>query len=270
LAIREYAKRTNEFVVIGGGLLGLEFAACLRKLGKRVRIIEINTRLLPHQLDQEGAALLKEKLEALNIHPLLGVKTKEVLGKEIVSGVALDDGNEISGGLVLIAAGIRSNTDLATSAGIKVNRGVIVDQHMQTSADDVYAAGDVAEFDGKVYGIIPPSIEQAKIAASNIVGKKQVYRGTVQTTSLKIAGISVTSMGTVNPEDDRYEEIRSINKQGGIYKKIVVDQGKIVGAIILGGRKGAAGIKRLMDQGVDITKYKEAILEEDFNFRQII
>jgi nitrite reductase (NADH) large subunit len=270
IAVRERAKQTSKLIIIGGGLLGLEFATCLRKLGKEVEIIELSTRLLPNQLDREGATLLKSKLEALNIHPILGVGTKEILGKESVDGVALDDGKKVAGGLVLIAAGIKSNTDLANAAGIRVNRGVIVDPQLQTSANEVYAAGDVAEFNGTVYGIIPPSIDQARIAAANIAGKQeQVYTGTVKTTSLKIAGISLTSMGTVNVEGTPYEVISKINKQEGIYKRIILDQGKIVGAILLGERKGAADIKRIMDQGLDVTEYEEIILENDFDFRQI-
>jgi nitrite reductase (NADH) large subunit len=270
LAIKEYAEKTSKVIVIGGGLLGLEFAASLKKLGKKVDVVEINSRLLPNELDQDGATILKEKLEALNIHPFLGVQTKEILGKNAVSGVLLDDGEELSGGLILIAAGIKSNVDLAAEAGIRVNRGVIVDQHLRTSDNDIYAAGDIAEFNGRVYGIIPPAIEQAKVASANVLGENQVYKGTVHTTTLKIAGISLTSMGIVNPEDRRYKEIKKTNKQEGIYKKIVLDQGKIVGAILLGDRKGSAAINRLMDQETDVTKYEESILEDNFDYRKFL
>ena len=270
LEIKEYAEKTNEVIVVGGGLLGLEFAASLRKLGKEVDVVEINSRLLPNQLDQESAAILKDKLEALSIHPFLGIKTKEILGKDTVSGILLDDGRVLPGSLILIAAGIRPNTSLAAEAGIKTNRGVMIDQHLQTSDNDVYAAGDIAEFNGNVYGIIPPAIEQAKIASANILGQNQIYKGTVHTTTLKIADITLISMGMVNPEDRRYNEIKKTNKQEGIYKKIVLDQGKIVGAILLGDRKGSAAINRLMDQQIDVTKYEESILEDNFDYRKIL
>ena len=270
LEIKKYAEKTSKVIVIGGGLLGLEFAASLRKLGKEVDVVEINARLLPNQLDQVGAAMLKDKLEALNIHLFLGVKTKEILGEDRVSGILLDDERELSGSLILIAAGIRPNVNLAAEAGIKVNRGVMVDQHLQTSDNDVYAAGDITEFNGSVYGIIPPAIEQAKTASANILGEGEVYKGTVHTTTLKIADITLTSIGNVNPEDSRYKEIRKINKQEGVYKKIVLDQGKIIGAILLGDRKGGATIKRLMDQQADVTKYGENILEDDFDYRTVL
>jgi nitrite reductase (NADH) large subunit len=270
LAIKEYAEKTSKVMVIGGGLLGLEFAASLRKLGKEVDVVEISSRLLPNQLDQESAAMLKDKLEALNIHSFLGVRTKEILGKDAVSGVLLDDGKELSGSLILIAAGIKSNVDLAVGAEIRINRGVIVDQHLQTSVNDVYAAGDIAEFNGKVYGIIPSAIEQAKIASANILGQNRLYKDAVETTTLKIADISLTSIGIVNPEDSPYIEIKKINKQEGIYKKIVLDQGRIVGAVLLGDRKGSATIKRLMDQETDVTRYEEFILEDNFDFRKVL
>jgi len=270
LTIKEYTKKTGKVIIIGGGLLGLEFAASLRKLGQQVEVAEIFSRLLPRQLDQEGATILKDQIEARGINVVLGVKTVEVLGEKTVSGILLDNGKELSGNLVLISAGVRSNTDLAVEAGIKVDKGVVVDQYLQTSVKDVYAAGDVAEFEGRVYGIIPAALEQAKIAAMNMLGKeKQVYKGTIPSNTLKIVGIDLTSMGLVNPEEPQYEEIRKIEKEKGVYKKIVLEQGKIVGAIILGDTKGVSSIKKLMDQGIDVTKYKDSLLENGFDYRRI-
>ena len=200
----------------------------------------------------------------------LGVKTTEILGKEAVARVALDNEKEVSGELILISAGVRSDIRLAADAGIKVNNGVVVDDYLRTSADEVYAARDVLEFHRKVYGIIPPAIEQARVAAANMLeGEKHVYNGTIQSTTLKIAGISLTSMGLVSPKGPQYEEIKRIDKQRGVYKKIVLDQGKIVGAILLGDRKGTSTLTRLMQQETDVTKYKNHLLEDDFDYRQI-
>jgi nitrite reductase (NADH) large subunit len=266
LAIREYAKKTDKAIVIGGGLLGLEFAACLRNAGQQVEVVEINPRLLPKQLDHGAATILEDELKKLGINAVLGVKTSEILGSDAVSGVSLDNGEEFSGGLVLIAAGIRPNIDLAADAGINVNKGVIIDKYLQTSADDVYAAGDVSEFNGRIYGIIPPTVEQAKTASTNMLGKeRRVYRGTIHSTTLKIGSISLISMGLVNSEGPQYEEIQKTNRQEGVYKKIVLEQGRIVGAIVLGDRKGVAAIKKLMDQEVDVTKYKDHLLEDNFD-----
>jgi len=269
IAIKQYATKTREAIVIGGGLLGIEFADCLMKLGQKVKVVEIFPRLLPRQLDQDGSTILQDNLRKLGIDMQLGVKTTQILGKETVAGVALDNGKEVSGQLILISAGVRSDIRLAADAGIKANKGVIVDDYLQTSADDVYAAGDVLEFHEKLYGIIPPAIEQANVAAANMLeDEKHVYKGTIQSTTLRIAGISLTSMGLVNPEGPKYEEIKKIDKQRGIYKKIVLDQGKIVGAILLGDRKGTSTLTRLMQQETDVTKYKDNLLENNFDYTQ--
>jgi len=269
IAIKQYATKTREAIVIGGGLLGIEFADCLMKLGQKVEVVEIFPRLLPTQLDQDGSTILEEDLRKLGMGMQLGVKTTEILGKEAVVGVALDDGKEVLGQLILISAGVRSDIRLAADAGIKVNKGVVVDDYLRTSANEVYAAGDILEFHGKVYGIIPPAIEQANVAAANMLeDEKNVYKGTIQSTTLKIAGISLASMGLVNPEGPKYEEIKRIDKQRGIYKKIVLDQGKIVGAILLGDRRGTSTLTRLMQQETDVTKYKDNLLEDNFNYRQ--
>jgi len=271
LTIREYAKNTQKAIIIGGGLIGLEFAAALRKLGQQVEVVEIFPRLLPKQLDQDGAMVLKDRIAALGIGFVLGVKTTEILGEKSVAGISLGTGQRLAGDFVLISAGIRSNAELAAKAGLKVNRGVVVDQYLQTSEHDIYAAGDVAEFEGGVYGIIPAALDEAKVAALNMLkGNTTVYKGTIPSNTLKIVGIDLTSMGLVNPEDPRFEEIKKTLLEKGIYKKIVLDQGRIVGAIILGETKSVAPIKALMDQGTDVGRYKDAILEEGFDFRRLI
>lgn len=271
LTIKEYAKNTKKAIIIGGGLIGLEFAASLRKLGQQVEVVEIFPRLLPMQLDRDGAAVLKDRIAALGIGFVLGVKTTEILGEKAVAGISLDNGQQLTGDFVLISAGVRLNADLAVKAGLKVNKGVVVDRYLQTSADDVYAAGDVAEFEGRVYGIIPAAFDQAKIAAMNMLeGNTKVYKGTIPLNTLKIVGIDLTSMGLVNPESPRYEEIRKIDQERGIYKKIVLDQGKIVGAILLGETSSVGPIKVLMDRGTDVNRYKDVILEYGFDFRSVV
>lgn len=270
LAIREYAKKTSKAIVIGGGLLGLEFAASLRRLGQQVNVVEIFPRLLPNQLDTDGAEVFKSQIEKLGISFALGVKTQEILGDKKVSGISLDNGNALEGGLVLFSAGIRSNIELAAKAGIRVNKGVVVDQWLQTSVPDVYASGDVAEFEGRVYGIIPAAEEQSKIAALNMLGKKQEYHGTIRSNTLKIVGLDLTSIGMANPEGSQYEEVKRIVSEKGIYKKIVLDHGKIVGAIVLGDTRAATAMMKVMEMGKDITKFKDAILEDSFDFKRAL
>jgi nitrite reductase (NADH) large subunit len=270
LNIKEFTKKTKKVIVIGGGLLGLEVAYSLKKLGQQVDVVELFPRLLPRQLDPDGATILKHRIESHGINIVLGTKTAEILGEKTVSGILLDSGKELSGDLVLFSAGIRANTGLALEAGIKVNRGVVVDGHMRTSAEDVYAAGDVAEFKGTVYGIIPAAVEQATVAAANMLGDEQnVYAGTIPSNTLKIVDVDLTSMGIVNPEEPKYEEIKKTDTQKGIYKKLVLDKGKIVGAILLGDKKGVTSIKNLMTHETDITKYKNSILNDNFDYKKI-
>ena len=270
VAIGQYAKKTKNAIVIGGGLLGLEFAARLRKVGQQVEVVEVHPRLLPMQLDQESSALLEDDLIKLGIHASLGVKITEILGKDAVAGVSLDNGKEVSGELILIAAGVKPDIKLATNAGLKVNKGVVVDEHLRTSGDDVYAAGDVVEFHGQVFGIIPPAVEQADVASANMLGiEKRVYNSTIRAATLRVAGISLTSMGAVNSQGSQYEEVKSIDRQDGVYKKIVLDQGKIVGAILLGDRKGVSALMKLMQSETDVTKYKDHLLEDNFDYTQV-
>jgi len=270
LKIKEFTEKTEKVIVIGGGLLGLEFASSLKKLGQQVEVVEMFPRLLPRQLDPDGATILKNRIASRGIDIVLGVKTVEILGRETVSGILLDSGEELSGDLVLISAGMRSNTRLAMEAGIKVNRGVVVDGHLRTSADDVYAVGDVAEFEGIVYGIIPAALEQASIAAANMLGEEDnVYTGTVPSNTLKIVDVELTSIGLVNPEEPKYEEVKKTDKKKGVYKKLVLDKGKIVGAILLGDKKGVTSIKKLMTHETDITKYKNSILKDNFDYKKI-
>lgn len=269
LTIKEFATKTKKAVVIGGGLLGLELASSLSKLGQQVTVVELFPRLLPRQLDADGAAILKKRIESNGISVVLGAKTFEILGNK-VCGIQLDSGETILGDIALFSAGIRSNLELASEAGIKVNRGVVVDGHLRTSDEDVYAVGDVAEFEGTVYGIIPAAMEQAKIAAANMLGNKQnVYTGTVPSNTLKVVGIDLTSVGVVNPEDPKYEEIKKSDPKKGIYKKLVLDKGKIVGAILLGDKKGVTSIKKMIAQKTDITEYGDSILNDDFDYKKL-
>jgi nitrite reductase (NADH) large subunit len=171
----------------------------------------------------------------------------------------------------LFSAGVRCNTKLAEEAEIKVEKGIVVDQYLKTSADDVYAAGDVAEFEGKTQGTILAAEQQARIAATNMMGKeKSLYKGIMPSNTLSVEGLELTSMGLITPQGSRYEEVKKINEEKGIYKKIVLDQGKIVGAIILGDSRSVGSIKRLMDLEIDVTKYKDFLLEDNFDFREVL
>ena len=271
IAIREYCKKTKRSIIIGGGLLGLETAVALKKLEKEVTIIEIFPRLLPNQLDDDGAEIIKKRIENLGIKIRLGERISEVLGSDKVTGILLKNGEIIHGELLVISTGVRPNICLAKRSGIEVKRGIIVDKYLKTSVVDIYAVGDVAEFHEKVYNEIPAAVEQARIAAKNIIwGDHYKYKGTIPSNTLKIVGIYLSSIGLVNTDQQIYEEIMKINFKKGIYKKIVIDNGKIVGAIFIADLKDSNLIKKLMDEKIDITKNIDQLNKEDMIYGNIL
>ena len=195
---------------------------------------------------------------------------KRVLGEDAVSGMLLESGERLEGDLLLVSAGIQPNVQLAEEAGLEVNRGVIVDETLQTSHEDIFAVGDAAEFEGVVWGIIPAAVNQARVAASTMLGDTTAkYRGTVPSTTLKIAGVNLTCMGAVNAQGDD-EEIRKADASRGIYKKLVLRDDRIIGATFLGDRKGIAPITRLINKGIDISGYKEELLDDDFDWKRLL
>ncbi len=268
LAIKEYAQNKKNSVVIGGGLLGLEISAALKKLGLNVTILEFAPWLLPRQIDSEGSDVLIGEFEKMGLEIKCGVQTDEIIGDSEVAGVKIKGGETIPAELVICATGIRSNIELPKKVGINVNRGVIVDEHLRTNIDNIYAAGDIAEHNGRVYGIIPATTEQAQIAAANMIGKETVYNGTVAMNSLKIVGIDLTSIGLVNPETKEYEQIREVNADKCQYKKIVLKDGKVLGSIIIGERKSIKPMTDIIKEGVNVEKVKHELLKEDFDLKK--
>jgi len=237
LAIKAYAQDISTAVIVGGGLLGLETARALRTAGLDVTVVEFFPYLLPRQLDTEGADVLQSLLEAQGMQVITSGETEAILGEGRADGIRLKDGRVVAGELILFSTGIRSKTALAQAAGLEVNRGVIVDEHLQTSAEDIFAAGDAAEFEGQVYGIIPAAIEQAKIAAASMVASgSATYTGTIPATTLKVAGAELTSMGESVAEGDEYTPLRRADMEAGRYRKFVLREGHIVGAILHHGK----------------------------------
>jgi nitrite reductase (NADH) large subunit len=220
-AIKMYAQNASTAVVIGGGLLGLETARALRTAGMEVTVIEFFPYLLPRQLDAEGAQVLQSLLEAQGLKIITGGATEAIAGKDRAACVVLRDRREILGEMVLFSTGIRSEVVLAQMAGLDVDRGTVVDDQLQTSANDVFAAGDAAEFDGQVYGIIPAAIEQARVAAANMVAPgSRSYAGTLPATTLKIAGAELTSLGESTVEDDGVTPLRHIDIEADVSNNV--------------------------------------------------
>jgi nitrite reductase (NADH) large subunit len=269
-AMKAYAADIRSVVVIGCGLLGLETARALLSLGLDVRMLESERRLLPRQLDGEGAQVLQARLEAIGLHFLTEAQTETILGNERVTGVRLRDGRVVEGEMVLISTGIRSRVVLAREAGLEVNLGLIVDEQLRTSATDVYAAGDVAEFEGIVYGIIPAAIEQAQVAAANMVSEgSATYSGTVPATTLKIVGIDLTSLGDATAAGDEFDILRQTDPAAGVYRRLTLRDGKIIGAILLGDTQSVRPLKQLIATGRDVSAYSDRLLDENLDLKAL-
>lgn len=266
LRILDQLKTRRRVVVVGGGLLGLETARALRSAGAEVEVVEFFDRLLPRQLDFQGAALLKNQIEKTGIKVHLGLATEDILGQDEVRGLRFKGGKEIETDLAVIAAGVMPNIQIAKQAGLETNRGLVVNEYLQSSRPEIFAAGDVIEHRSKVYGIIPASFNQARIAARNILGRTEEYEGTVLSNTLKVVGIDLTSVGMVNPEQGSAEEFRKEKKEEGLYKKAVIQNGIVVGAIWMGTKKGVNEISRIISGRINVERWKDSLLEDDFDF----
>lgn len=271
VAIKEYAASVGSAVVVGGGLLGLETAHSLRALGLEVTAVEFFPRLLPRQLDAPGSALFQEIVEGLGIQVVTDASTERILGGERAAGVQVSGDRTIRGEMIVISAGMRPNIRLAREASLEVGRGVIVNEWLETSAPDIYAAGDVAEYNGQVYGIIPAAIEQAQVAAARMMDAEAApYRGTIPSTTLKVANIDLTCIGVVHPEDPACTELRTENRDKGLYRKLVLRESRIIGSILLGDKKNVAPITKLIKEKTHIAWPVEQLLRENFDFRELL
>jgi nitrite reductase (NADH) large subunit len=227
------AAQKKRVVVVGGGLLGLEAAYGLAKAGAPVTLIHLMDRLMERQLDAPAAGLLKSLVERKGIKILLNANTARLHGEKRVEGVELTDGRRIEADAVIFAAGIRPNIALAKDAGIAVGRGIVVDDHLQTGAPDIFAIGECAEHRGICYGLVEPAYEQARVLARHLAGRAASYGGSVVATNLKVSGVSVFSAGDfVGAEGS--EIIVLSDATHGTYKKLVISEGRLAGAVLVG------------------------------------
>lgn len=228
--INKASAKAEKAVVVGGGLLGLEIAYNFAKAGLDTTVLEVAPYLLPMQLDKKGGKLLEEKLKKNNVKVVTDASTKGFEGENKVEKVILED-QEIEADIVLISTGVRCNTGLVEELPIEKNRGVKVNKKMKTSKADIFAAGDVAEFNEKVYGIWPPSLAQGRVAGTVMSGGEAEFEGYIPSHKLKVAGINVVSLGELN-EDDEYEEEILVDDDN--YVKVIKDNGEKIGALIVG------------------------------------
>jgi nitrite reductase (NADH) large subunit len=252
-----WAKGIREVVLIGGGLLGLEAGNALRKLGKKVMVVEFFPRLLPRQLDVDGAKRLEAIMGEMGFSFRLGAKTQEIVGNGKIKSVLLEGGETLPAEMVIVSAGVRPNLDLAKVFNLDHDKGIKVDERMQTSQEGIFAAGDVTEFKGMPYGIWTAAVEQGQNAGINMAGGEALYKGTVMANTLKVVGIDLASAGNIDAEHKLESKVVSDDRA---YKKIVIENNQIVGCIMLGETTGFNKVTKMMADKKDVSQVKDKIL----------
>lgn len=261
MRIRAYAqeRRARTAVVAGGGLLGVEAAYALLKLGLRVTVLERGRWPLQRQIDERAGTLLRDYLSGLGMQVLVESEVDRLDAPDgALKTAVLKDGRVLPSDVALLCAGIRPNVELARAAGLTVNRGVVVDAHMRTSAHDVYCVGDAAEFEGQVYGLWPACVEQGAIAAANAMGEQRTYSGTTPATILKVVGADLSSIGRTAPAATD-EVITFEDAKTRRYAKLILADGRIAGAIMMGFPNESALVTNALKRGIDVSGKAEAL-----------
>lgn len=266
--IRKKAQQSQKAVVIGGGLLGLEAGNGLRKSGLEISVVEFSSRLLPRQTDGPAAALLQRQMEQMGFHFYLGAKTQEIILDKGALAVVLAGGEKLSADLVLISAGVRPEVTLAKSLNLPMDKGVKVDDSMETGLPGIYAAGDMIEHRGIYYGIWPAAMEQGRIAGANMTGKQTHYQGTVPSNTLKVAGVDLVAAGEIDP-DGKMESTVFKDETRNIYRKLVLKEKAIIGLILLGNILGNNEIQKAINSQTDISRWKEGLADSAFDFSKL-
>jgi nitrite reductase (NADH) large subunit len=247
-------------VVIGGGLLGLEAAYGLAKGGAQVTVVHLMDRLMERQLDQRAAAMLKRAIEAKGITVLLKAATAAIRGIRRVEAVELSDRRTIEADLVVVAAGVRPNVDLARTAGLDTNRGIVVDDRLQTSIAGIHAIGECAEHRGTCYGLVEPAYDQARVLARRLAGDASAaYPGSVPATNLKVSGVNVFSAGDFVGTPGT-ETVMLSDPGLDTYKKVVIADGRLVGAVLYGDTEDGLWYLDLIRSRVSIERIRGDLL----------
>ncbi|MFG1478927.1 nitrite reductase large subunit NirB [Xanthobacter sp. V4C-4] len=255
----EIARDGGRAVVIGAGLLGLEAAYGLKRQGMEVSVVHLMPSIMERQLDPAAAYLLEKALVARDIAIHTKANTKAILGREAVEGVALDDGRVLPADLVVMAVGIRPSAQLAKAAGLTVNRGIVVDDGMRTSDPAIYALGECAEHRGQCYGLVAPLYESAAVLADRLSGGQAEYLGSVTSTKLKVTCVNLFSAGDFADGEGR-EEIVLRDAAAGVYKRLVLKDNRIVGAVMYGDVADGPWYFDMLKRGTDVGALRDGLI----------
>ena len=273
--VKEIAREAStgkKAVVIGAGLIGLKAAEALLKLGLEVTVVELADRVLPAILDEQAASIVQKYLEKHGVKFALNNTVAEVSGKSAVTGVKLQDGTKLSCDMLVVAIGVQPNTDLVKDSDIKVNRGIKINDKMETSTAGVYAAGDVSEgFDiiyrtGRVLPLLPNAYLQGETAGRNMAGAETVFAGGLAMNAIGFGDLPMLTAGIIKPESEEFEVLTDVDVENMSYRKIVLRDGCIVGYICLNKVDRAGILTGLIREKVNVSHYKDRLLSPDFGY----
>jgi NAD(P)H-nitrite reductase large subunit len=255
--IKEHTSKIESVVVVGGGLLGLESAWHLSQLGKKVSILEISNRILPYQLNEDASYIYENVIKQKNIDIIKGKFVRRVLGSSDVEGIEFEDGTKLDAGAVIFAIGICPNRQLVENRGFKLNRGVDVNGKMETGINDVYACGDIAEFNGVVYGNWDAAINMAKVAGANAAGDNKVFKPAVKAYVLSAMDTEIFSTGDLGLDDKDFRAYSNKDYNANFYKKALFKNNMMCGSIIIGDTKDSLKYLRAVKEGATPEEFIE-------------
>ncbi len=263
--IKETAKSAKKSVVIGAGLIGLKAAEALRNLGLEVTVVELSSRILSSILDEESAEIVKKYLEEQGIKFKLNTTVESALGDEKVNSVLLKTGKKIECDLLITAVGVIPNTELVKDSDMKVNRGIIVNEYMETSIKNIYAAGDVAEGydflnkENRVAAVLPNAYKQGETAGINMAGVKKIFPSSFAFNSINLFGFKINTAGITAKRNSSTEFL--VKKIDNIYKKLVIEDDKLRGYIILNDIERSGILTGLIEEEINIAEFKDKLLD---------
>ncbi len=261
--IAGYATKCRKAAVIGGGLLGLEAARGLINYGVEVHVIHISGHLMNQQLDPAAGGILKGIMEKMGIHVHTMKATTRVLGEDSVTGLEFKDGTTLDCDMVVISTGIKPNAEIGAECGLTVERAIVTDNQMRSVDDpDVYVVGECAQHRGRVYGLVAPLWEMGTVLADHITGRNldAAYHGSKIATKLKVMGVELASMGVTEPMDDRDEVVTFSEPKRGTYKKLIIRDGILIGAMMLGDLNKVAYLMQAFDRGTPLPEERLSLL----------
>ena len=275
IEIQAMLDKVKGVAILGGGLIGLRAAYALKNRGKDTSVFVKSSSILSQIIDKDAADLMQRRIEEKGIKIFTGVAAKEVAGSVSVNGVTLDNGSKHGCELVIIGKGVSPNIGIAKNAGIKTNWGIVSDEFLKTSSEDIFSAGDVTETndialeESSINAIWPAACEQGRIAGLNMAGGNETYEGSLAMNSIEFFGLPVISVGITRPKSGAYKEIIKKDAGKNIYKKIVLKDGVIAGVIFVNSIENIGVIAALIKNKTDVSSVKDIILESYFDYAKI-